>query len=67
MGTEFDDFSASAAPNSPEVLETSRKNRRLLSEAMAKEGFKVEDTEWWHFTAPGGKNYPILDVPLSKR
>ena len=64
MGTVHDDFSAKAAPESPDVPETARTNRRLLRDAMAVEGFKQLSSEWWHFDAPGGDAYPIMDVPF---
>jgi zinc D-Ala-D-Ala dipeptidase len=67
MGTAFDDFSTKAFPESPEVSVTAKRNRRLLRDSMAREGFTRLSTEWWHFEAPGAVQYPLLDVPLAPR
>jgi len=67
MGTGFDDFSPRAFPNSPEVSSEARKHRRVLRNAMAREGFTQLSTEWWHFEAPDSSQYSLLDVPLSTR
>lgn len=66
MGTAHDDFSKKAFPESPEVSEAARVNRRILNAAMEAEGFKRIKTEWWHFSAPEDKAYVVMDVPLSK-
>ena len=65
MGTAHDDFSKKAYPESPEVPEAAKVNRRKLKAAMEAEGFTGIKTEWWHFSAPEDKAYGILDVPLS--
>jgi zinc D-Ala-D-Ala dipeptidase len=36
--------------------------RALLRQAMEKQGFKVNPTEWWHFDYKDWKQYPILNV-----
>ena len=51
MGGTFDFFGERSHPDfkgdlTPEQL----KNRRILSQAMFRHGFKGLDTEWWHFT-----------------
>jgi D-alanyl-D-alanine dipeptidase len=33
---------------------------------MENYGFKVLDTEWWHFYLPNAKEYELLDVPFKK-
>lgn len=66
MGTPHDDFSTRAWPESPEVPEAARVNRRKLKAAMEAEGFVQIKTEWWHFSAPEDKAYTVMDVPLSK-
>ena len=49
MGTDFDDFSERAHPDSAEITEQQRANRHILSNAMQKAGFKQWPYEWWHF------------------
>jgi D-alanyl-D-alanine dipeptidase len=41
-------------------------NRHLLRSLMEKYGFKVLETEWWHFYLPGSNHFEILDIPFSK-
>ena len=36
--------------------------RALLRQAMEKQDFKVNPTEWWHFDYKDWKQYPILNV-----
>ncbi|HUN86293.1 MAG TPA: M15 family metallopeptidase [Terracidiphilus sp.] len=36
--------------------------RALLRQAMEKQGFTVNPTEWWHFDYKDWKQYPILNV-----
>lgn len=63
MGTPYDTFSEAAhtANATGEVAQ----NRQRLVEAMAAEGFRNYDKEWWHFTLGNGDDQPrALDVPL---
>jgi len=39
-----------------------RARRALLRQAMEKQGFKVNPTEWWHFDYKDWKEYPIQNV-----
>lgn len=50
MGTPFDYFSPYSSPSNRQVSEEARSNRRLLSDAMRKNGFVPYGKEWWHFT-----------------
>lgn len=65
MGTAHDDFSKKAYPESPEVPESAKVNRRKLKAAMEAHGFTQIKTEWWHFSAPEDKAYAVMDIPLS--
>ncbi len=61
MPTRFDDFSPRAGHGEtglpPDVLA----NRRLLAETMQKAGFRLLQSEWWHYDdAEGGGE--LLDV-----
>ena len=52
MGTEFDFFGPEAAPFYFESAGSNilaRENRKVLREAMTKEGFTPDEDEWWHF------------------
>lgn len=62
MGTGFDHFSDTAHVNftglPPDILA----NRKLLRSVMESHGFKVLDTEWWHYYLPDAKQYDLLDL-----
>lgn len=64
MPSAYDEFSASAHVDYAGGSEAARKNRDLLVRIMHKHGFTVLKTEWWHFDAPGWRNYSVLDIPL---
>lgn len=58
MGTEFDDFSSLSQPRyQARFLQEGKlssahiDNRKLLRSIMRKAGFKMIQTEWWHFEA----------------
>ncbi|MEM9801254.1 MAG: M15 family metallopeptidase [Planctomycetota bacterium] len=63
MPTTFDAFVPEARSDA-EVLEPMRKNRDLLIDVMAAEGFGVLSSEWWHFDAEGWQERALLDVPI---
>src|SRR5215472_7455656 len=50
MGTPFDFFGLKSWPGNPAVGAAAVGNRRMLTEAMAKHGFRPYKHEWWHFT-----------------
>ena len=66
MGTGFDNFSDTAHHGfinlSKEVLE----NRLLLKTLMEKHGFKVLDTEWWHYYLPNSNEFELLDLNVKQ-
>ncbi len=66
MPSAYDEFSERShrdyMKTSPEAI----KNRSILEEEMAKEGFKGISTEWWHFDDKEAKKYPVLDVQFSE-
>ncbi len=74
MGTEFDFFGELAYPdkstyffNKGELTQEQFDNRNLLMSVMAKAGFYVSKTEWWHYNASSldyAKNkYRIFSYP----
>ncbi|MBW3552275.1 MAG: peptidase M15 [Gemmatimonadetes bacterium] len=60
MGTEYDHFGVAShtANASGAVL----RNRRILVDAMAAEGWENYAQEWWHFTHPSDDG--ALDIPI---
>lgn len=65
MGTDHDDFTPRAHQEAEGLSDLVQKNRKLLDDAMHRQGFACIPTEWWHFDAEGWEAYPLLDVPLS--
>ncbi|MCP4589960.1 MAG: D-alanyl-D-alanine dipeptidase [bacterium] len=65
MPTPYDDFTPAAHRDYSGGSKASRQHRDSLIEVMTAEGFTVLDTEWWHFDAPGWRQYGLLDVSLT--
>jgi D-alanyl-D-alanine dipeptidase len=63
MPTAFDDFSPQAGANAI-TRPAAARHRKILQEAMKKQGFNPLASEWWHFDAPGWEQYDVLDVPI---
>lgn len=50
MGGVFDYFGERSHPDfTGNLTEQQKKNRKILQNVMEKHGFKIIDTEWWHF------------------
>ncbi|HEX5871179.1 MAG TPA: M15 family metallopeptidase [Longimicrobium sp.] len=60
MGTPYDTFNEAA--HTANATGQVAANRRILLDAMAAQGFRNYEKEWWHFSFTG--TYPPLDVPL---
>lgn len=66
MGTGFDHFSDTAHVNFTGLPANVLANRRLLQSLMEAQGFKVLDTEWWHFYLPDAKRYDLLNLSFKQ-
>lgn len=66
MGSNFDDFSERAHSDYRQLTPQQRTNRALLRETMARHGFTVLRSEWWHFDYNCWQQYPLLDIPFEK-
>lgn len=62
MGTSFDNFSDTAHVYFKDLPVDILANRQTLKSVMEKYGFKVLDTEWWHFYLPDTTKYELLDL-----
>ena len=62
MGTGFDHFSDTAHSDFKNLPAVVLQNRKLLRNLMEENGFKVLDTEWWHFYLPDSKKYALLNI-----
>ena len=65
MGTGFDCFDPLAHTMNPLIEGDEHKNRLLLTEGLARQGFVNYDKEWWHFTYQP-EPYPdtFFDFPI---
>lgn len=66
MPGEYDEMTSRSYPTYPGGTRESRRNRDTLRAAMEAEGFKVYDTEWWHFDYKDWRRYPILNISFSE-
>lgn len=58
----YDEMSERSFPGYPGGTSRQRWHRELLRSAMEAEGFKVFETEWWHFDYQDWPKYPILNL-----
>jgi D-alanyl-D-alanine dipeptidase len=66
MPSRYDEMSARAAPDFVGGTDAERAHRALLGAAMAREGFTVNDSEWWHFDYRDWAEYPIGTVSFTQ-
>jgi D-alanyl-D-alanine dipeptidase len=62
MPSGYDEMTGRAYANYAGGTAEERAHRALLREAMVKQGFEVNPSEWWHFDYKDWKQYPILNV-----
>lgn len=67
MPSAYDEFSERAHRDYAGASPAALKNRKILQDAMEKEGFIGLRTEWWHFDDKDAKQYPVLDFPVTSR
>ena len=62
MPTPHDEFSPRAHRGATVgVPPLARTHARILDEAMREAGFLANKYEWWHFSAPDWRQYPLAD------
>jgi zinc D-Ala-D-Ala dipeptidase len=66
MPSRFDDFSAKAGRNNPHMSAAAKRNLKILTDAMVKNGFQTIKNEWWHYDDKNSSNYAIQDIPLKR-
>lgn len=62
MPSGYDEMTERAYSNYAGGTPEERARRALLKQAMEKQGFVVNPTEWWHFDYKDWKLYPILNL-----
>ena len=66
MPTAYDSPVKESWPTAPVADPEVRKNRETLISIMEKNGFRVYDTEWWHFDFLGWKNYEVMNIDFEE-
>lgn len=66
MPTGFDNFSDTAHHGFQDLPNQVIKNRDMLKGIMEHYGFKALSTEWWHYSLPNARDYPLLDLDFKK-
>lgn len=64
MPSLYDEMSERAYPGYRGGTEDERSRRDLLRREMERQGFKVFQSEWWHFDHEDWKKYAIQNVPF---
>ena len=64
MPSAYDEFSERSHLNYAGGTPEQSENRRVLQDAMRREGFKPISMEWWHFDDPEAKSFALLDIPI---
>jgi len=49
MGTPFDFFGPEAAHDFENLTDIQKENRRILRKTMIRSGFRIFESEWWHY------------------
>src|ERR1700722_1279969 len=62
MPSGYDEMTDRAYANYAGGTAEARAHRALLRDAMVKQGFEINPTEWWHFDYKDWKQYPIMNV-----
>jgi D-alanyl-D-alanine dipeptidase len=64
MPTPYDSFQRAAHQGYTGGTDASRKHRGILRRAMEEAGFRINRSEWWHYSLPGAGRFPVRDEPL---
>jgi D-alanyl-D-alanine dipeptidase len=66
MTGAYDEMSPRSYPNYTGGTAEQRQRRDLLRSVMEKHGFKVFDSEWWHFDYQDWRHYAIQNIPFEE-
>jgi len=63
MGTKFDHFGPEAAHDYQNLSDEIKKNRKFLRNTMTSFGFRIFESEWWHYNLKkSAKNFDVSNV-----
>jgi D-alanyl-D-alanine dipeptidase len=66
LPTGYDEFSARAHHDFPELGGQAIRHRALLREIMERHGFERFPTEWWHYDFRGWERFELMDLSLEE-
>jgi D-alanyl-D-alanine dipeptidase len=66
MMSDFDEVSPRQYSKYPGGTTEQRRLRELLQSTMVRHGFKISDSEWWHFALGDTKGYSHLNIPYNQ-
>lgn len=66
MPTAFDDFTENASPDCTDLPKHQIANRDYLIRVMQRHGFRVFQTEWWHFDYKHWEKFGLIDLPFDQ-
>jgi D-alanyl-D-alanine dipeptidase len=66
MPTGYDNFSDSAHHDFMKISPPAKQNRDLLKGVMEHFGFEIFPTEWWHYSLPDPRSYPLYDISFKE-
>jgi D-alanyl-D-alanine dipeptidase len=66
MVAGYDEMSPRSYPFYPGGTARQRWHRKLLREAMQREGFSIQPNEWWHFDYKDWEQYPIANLSFDE-
>ncbi len=66
MPTKFDECKRESSPLYNGIPKEARKNRDYLIQKMSKHGFKVLNSEWWHFDYKDCWSVPVMDISFEE-
>ena len=66
MPTPYDDFTEKANPGYMDLPDDVIHNRSILIRIMEKYGFKVINSEWWHFDFNDWKNFELMNISFEE-
>jgi D-alanyl-D-alanine dipeptidase len=66
MPTAFDNFSDTAHHSFEQLPPDVLRHRALLKGIMEYAGFVAMPTEWWHYSLPQAKSFPLMDLSFQQ-
>jgi len=66
MPSEYDSPVKESWPSSPVEDPVIRKNRETLISVMERNGFRVYETEWWHFDFIGWDKFEVMNIDFEE-